>query len=302
MERNKQSVVYAGVAVLSWSTVATAFKIALRHLTHFEMILIASCTALLIFTCLVTCQRKWHLVRELSPKLWLYFAAIGLINPVSYYLVLFKAYNLLPAQVAQPISYGWPIVLLVLLAIFGHQPIPPKKYFGMFLSLVGVAFISMGGSFNGKVIGVEGLLLAGLSAFLWASYWLISNRNESIDSSVSLFMSFLFGASYLLIGALFVGVHIGSSTALISGIYIGCFEIGIPFIFFGLAMRTTTNPALTNQMCYFAPFLSLFFISIVLGEKIAFTTYIGLGLIVFGIIYNQYFVNTPLHRKKLKLR
>lgn len=51
---NTRAIIYACIAVLSWSTVATAFKIALTHLTHFEMLLIASCTSLLIFALLLT--------------------------------------------------------------------------------------------------------------------------------------------------------------------------------------------------------------------------------------------------------
>lgn len=55
-------------------------------------------------------------------------------------------------------------------------------------------------------------------------------------------------------------------------------------------MRKTSNPALINQLCYLSPFMSLFFISVVLGERIVFTTYIGLVMIVLGIVFNQYFV------------
>lgn len=297
MKENSQSVVYAGVTILSWSTVATAFKIALTHLTHFEMILIASCTALLIFTCLLTLQKKWRLVNNLSAKQWVYFAGIGLINPVSYYLILFKAYDLLPAQIAQPISYAWPIVLLVLLAVFAHQPIPIKKYVGMCLSLGGVVLISLGSGQTGKPVCLEGFLLAAVSAFLWATYWLISNQNRHIDATVSLFMTFLFGSFYLVSAGFVIGVTIHTLPGLLSGMYIGCFEIGIPFTFFGLAMRKTKNPALINQMCYLAPFFSLFFISLILGEKIVFTTYLGLVLIVSGLIYNQYFVkSTPIEQ------
>ena len=36
---------------------------------------------------------------------------MGLLNPVAYYLILFKAYTILPAQVAQPLNMIWPIVL-----------------------------------------------------------------------------------------------------------------------------------------------------------------------------------------------
>lgn len=291
MKDNTKAIVCAIVAVLSWSTVATAFKVALTHLTHFEMLLIASYTALVIFILLLTVQKKWRLVFSLPVKRWGHLALIGLLNPVAYYLVLFKAYDLLPAQVAQPINYAWPILLLILLAIFARQPIPLKKYIGMFVSLAGVSLISMGSSGAGALsIPLSGLLLAALSALLWAVYWMVNNRSREIDASVALFVSFLFGTIYLTAAACLTGVDIRTVPGILSGMYVGCFEIGVPFICFGIAMRKTTNPALINQLCYLSPFLSLFFIAIVLGEQIVTTTYIGLGLIVSGIVFNQYFV------------
>lgn len=292
MKDNTRSVLYACIAVLSWSTVATAFKIALMHLTHFEMLLVASCTSLVIFTLLLTVRKKWKEVAELSGKQWGYFAMLGLLNPVAYYLVLFKAYDLLPAQVAQPVNYIWPIMLLVLLALFAHQPIPVKKYIGMFISLSGVALISIGtGQSEGMDLSMFGLLLAFLSSLLWAVYWMINNKfKDKTDGSVALFMSFLFGSVYLLLGAAVVGVNLHTLPGILSGMYVGGFEMGIPFIFFGLAMRTTTNPALINQLCYLSPFMSLFFIALILGEQIVFTTYIGLALIVAGIMFNEYLV------------
>lgn len=292
MKDNTRSVLYACIAVLSWSTVATAFKIALMHLTHFEMLLVASCTSLVIFTLLLTVRKKWKEVAELSGKQWGYFAMLGLLNPVAYYLVLFKAYDLLPAQVAQPVNYIWPIMLLVLLALFAHQPIPAKKYIGMFISLSGVALISIGtGQSEGMDLSMFGLLLAFLSSLLWAVYWMINNKfKDKTDGSVALFMSFLFGSVYLLLGAAVVGVNLHTLPGILSGMYVGGFEMGIPFIFFGLAMRTTTNPALINQLCYLSPFMSLFFIALILGEQIVFTTYVGLALIVAGIMFNEYLV------------
>lgn len=292
MKENTKALMLAGFAVLSWSTVATAFKIALTHLTYFEMLLVASCTSLVIFALVMTIQRKWGLVGKLTSRQWGLFAGLGLLNPVAYYLVLFRAYDLLPAQVAQPINYAWPIVLLILLALFAHQPIPSRKYIGMFVSLGGVTLISMGsGQMGDGGIPVGGLLLAALSALLWASYWMLNNKyKDSFDSILTCFMSFLFGTLYLVAGACVTGVNISTLPGILSGMYVGGFEMGIPFICFGLAMRKTSNPALINQLCYLSPFLSLFLIAVVLGEQIAATTYIGLILIVLGIVFNQYFV------------
>ena len=294
MKENRKAILFACIAVLSWSTVATAFKKSLLHLTHFELVLVACVTSLVIFTILMTIQKKWHLLKTLKPKEWGYFALLGLLNPVAYYLVLFKSYDLLPAQVAQPINYAWPIVLVVLLAIFTRQPIAPKKYIGMAISLAGVATISLGGGQAlGAALPISGLLLAALSAFLWASYWVVNNKNkEKFDTSLAFFMTFLFGSIYMTIGALVKGVELNTVPGLLWGAYVGAFEMGIPFIFFGLAMRKTDNPALVNQFTYLSPFMSLFFISMILGEKIVPTTFVGLALIVIGIVFNEYFVKS----------
>lgn len=129
---------------------------------------------------------------SLSGRKWLYYALLGLLNPVGYYLVLFKAYDLLPAQIAQPVNYIWPIMLLILLALFTHHPIPSSKYIGMFISLLGVTLISWGTGYSGKeTISYYGLLLALLSALLWAIYWMIQNKQKEKQTVVSLFCQLL---------------------------------------------------------------------------------------------------------------
>jgi drug/metabolite transporter (DMT)-like permease len=70
-------------------------------------------------------------------------AIIGLLNPVAYYWVLFEAYSLLPAQIAQPVNYSWPILLVVMLAIINKKPISKLKLLGLSVSLAGVVAISM---------------------------------------------------------------------------------------------------------------------------------------------------------------
>lgn len=292
MSRETKALLCAVVAVLSWSTVATAFKVALSYLTHDEMLTVASAASLLVFTLLLTVQRKWGAVAGLTARQLGTYAVLGMLNPVAYYLVLFKAYDLLPAQVAQPINYAWPIVLLVLLALFAGQPIPRKKYIGMLLSLGGVALISLGGGeVTGAALSLPGLLLAALSALLWALYWMVNRKmTAKADSSVVLWVSFLVSTVVLL---LFIAPRLAEDLTLhgaLASTYVGCFEMGIPFICFGAAMRLTSNPALVNQLCYLSPFLSLFFIATVLGEHILPTTYIGLLLIVGGIVFNQYLV------------
>lgn len=289
MKENSKALLYTAIAVASWSTVASAFKIGLRHYGSFELILVSAVTAMLVFAGVITFQKKWPLLRRLTLREAGSYAFTGLLNPALYYLILFRSYDLLPAQVAQPINYFWPILLALLLAVIEKTPIAPFKFVGMVLSFGGVALISLGTEgLAGVELSKPGILLAFFSAFLWASFWIVNRRNRKVDGVVGLFLSFLSGSVYLSLAALVVPVYLGSLPGLLSAVYVGLFEMAVPFIFFGLALQKTANPALTNQLCYLSPFASLFLIHAVLGETIYFTTYGGLLLIVSGILLNEY--------------
>lgn len=293
----------ATVAVLSWSTVATAFKVALQSMTTFEMLFVACATALIIFTSWMLITGSWHELRLITPGIWIRFALLGLIAPDVYYLMLFKAYELLPAQVAQPINYIWPILLAILIAVVERKPIAKMKYIGMAVSLGGVVFISLGGSAITGDISPVGIIFAIASAMLWGVYWLVNDTLKSkVSETTALFLTFFFGMIYLFVGNFFQPIAHLERESVMAGIYIGAFEMGVPFICFGIALRSTTNPALVNQICYLAPFLSLFFISIILEEPIVCTTYIGLALIIGGIIYNQYFSGNRIPGWKIRTR
>lgn len=290
MTRNGKSIALAATAVISWATVATAFKIALRVLSVYEMLLIATLTATVVYAVMMTIEGKWRCLSRLAPVPLLSACGLGILNPVLYYLVLFKAYDMLPAQMAQPLNYAWPILLLILLAVFNHEKISGRKYIGMLISVSGVVCISLGGGGMSDEASAGGIAMALFSALLWAAYWLLNNRvQRRVDATEALFLGFLSGSVVLLLAGVFVGVSLPSVEGLLSGMYIGCFEMGIPFLTFGLALRTTSNPTLVNQMCYLSPFLSLFLIAMVLGETIVPATYAGLGLIVAGLVYNEYF-------------
>jgi drug/metabolite transporter (DMT)-like permease len=120
---------------------------------------------------------------------------------------------------------------------------------------------------------------------------------------VGFFATFLFGSLYLLAAAAVQYVLSGpqsfsplTTTGLLAGAYVGAFEMGIPFIFFGLALRLTSNPALINQLCYLAPFLSLFIISSILHEHIS-PPPTRPAPHRPRLLFNQYIVRTPQTRE-----
>ncbi|HKI90513.1 MAG TPA: DMT family transporter [Draconibacterium sp.] len=167
MNSNKKAYLFAATAVFFWSTVATAFKLALREYDFIQLIFyISGVTILLLFVFLVA-QRKIKLVFKQTRRQWLISISMGALNPLLYYLVLFKAYSLLPAQIAQPLNMVWPIVLALLSVPFLNQKIGWISIVALFISFTGVIFISSQGGIDGfKNVNVSGVLLALASSVL----------------------------------------------------------------------------------------------------------------------------------------
>ena len=222
MKTQSRAILLASIAVLSWSTVATAYKVALSTMSSFETLFVACATALIIYSVVMLATGSWHELRLLSTRIYMRFAFLGMIAPTVYYLMLFKAYELLPAQIAQPINYIWPILLAILIAFVEKKPIPKSQYFGMVVSLGGVVYISLGGASISGDISVAGILLAVISAMLWGIYWLINDTLKNHVSQITaLFLTFLFGMFYMFVGNFFVPVsHLGLESV-IAGAYIG---------------------------------------------------------------------------------
>jgi drug/metabolite transporter (DMT)-like permease len=239
---------------------------------------------------------KFYLIRLTSRKELLNSAILGLINPFLYYLILLKAYKLLPAQVAQPLNMIWPIILVFLSVPILGQRIEKKSYIALFISFIGVYIISSQGRlFENGHADITGILLATGSSLFWAFYFIL-NMKDKRDEGVKLLLNFIFGSIYLILAIVITGTwHIESGIKGIAGsVYIGMFEMGITFFFWLKALQLASTTAKVSNMVYLAPFISLFFVHFILHEPVYYTTPVGLIFIIAGI-----FVQT--NRSKLIL-
>lgn len=288
MKKISKAYLYALLSVILWSTVATAFKLGLKELSPLYLILTASAVSLITFFAVILVQRKLKLLFRVSPLDLGKSALLGALNPFGYYLILFQAYSLLPAQVAQPLNMIWPITLALLSAPLLKQKITVRNIVAIFISFIGVIFISSQGSFSGMSnTNPTGALLAVGSSVIWALFWILSVLDKR-DEIVKLFWNFAFGLVYLLItAAIFTDFSLPNLQGIPAAIYIGLFELGITYILWMKAMQLSENNAKTGNLIFLSPFLSLVFIHFILGETIYFTTFIGLAFIISGIWYQQ---------------
>ena len=285
MDKPRQSYIYAGLAILFWSTVPTAFKISLRELDILPMLTIASLTSTLVLLIVVIAGKKVHLIRLTTRKQLLNSAILGFINPFIYYLILLKAYQLLPAQVAQPLNMIWPIILVFLSVSILGQKIERKSFIALFVSFIGVYIISSQGSlFKPFHSHLTGVLLATGSSVFWAFYFIL-NVKDKRDEGVKLLLNFVFGSIYLVITLIITGMwqfETGFMGA-IASVYVGIFEMGITFFFWLKALQMASTTAKVSNLVYLAPFLSLVFVHYILHEPVYYTTPLGLVMIISGI-------------------
>lgn len=288
MKQMSKAYVYALLSVLLWSTVATAFKLGLQKLSPLNLILLASFVSLIIFSVVIVIQNKTHEAFRITAGGLGKSALLGALNPYAYYLILFQAYSLLPAQVAQPLNMIWPITLALLSALLLKQKITVRNIIAIAISFAGVVLISSQGSFSGMAnTNPFGAALAIGSSVIWSLFWVL-NLLDKRDEIIKLFWNFLFGFIYLLVTAvLFTDFEIPKIGDIPAAIYIGLFELGITYILWMKALKYSENNAKTGNLIFLTPFLSLIFIHFVLGETIYFTTFIGLGFIVSGIWFQQ---------------
>lgn len=292
MPKNK-AYLLASLAVFFWSTVATAFKIALREYDFIQLIFYASIVTVFVLLVFLLIQGKVHLVGQQSKTQLVNSALLGALNPLIYYLVLFKAYSLLPAQLAQPLNMVWPITLALFSVPLLGQKLGVKSMLALLISFVGVVVISSQGGIEGfKNTNWLGVVLAVGSSIVWALYW-IYNVRDTRNQLVKLFTNFCFGVVYLaVVVALFSDFKLELGDGFYAIIYVGFFEAGITYVLWMKAMELSTNNAKIGNLVFLAPFISLLFIRFILKENIHITTFIGLIFIIAGIFVQQ------LDRKK----
>jgi len=286
--RERRATLYAIAAVLLWTTVATAFKLSLRTLTPLQLLLGATLTATISLLVILGAGGRLGELRNVARRDLAVSIGLGLLNPFIYYLILFRAYDILPAQQAQPLNMTWGVVIALLSVPLLGQRLSLRSLGALLLALAGVVVIST----EGRLAALEfkhplGVALALASALLWSLYW-IANARDRLDPLVRLFLNFAAGSVFTILWWLIRGAPLPSgSAAWLGAVYVGLFEMGITFFLWLRAMRLTRSAARIGILIYISPFISLVFIHFILGEQILPASFIGLVMIVAGILWQR---------------
>ncbi len=272
-----------------WSTSATAFELTLRYMDVFQLLFYAVVTSTLILgACLKACG-KFNAVFGLKPREYGFYAGLGFLNPFMYYLMVVKAYDLLPAQMVQPINYTWVITLSILAVPLLKQTFGKIQMAATLISYAGVVVISTGtGGGPGEPMNYFGVFLAVGCTLIWALYWIFNIKSQQ-DPVVAIFLNGFFSLPFLALSCLaFSSFAVPHARGLLGAVWIGCFELGFAFISWITALKLSENTGRVANLIFLTPFVSLVFIHEILGETIYPETFMGLFLILLGIGFQKY--------------
>lgn len=288
MKSSNLAYVYGMAAVFLWSTVATAFKIALSYYSPLQLVFVAVLTSIIALTSILAWQKKLSLLKQQFLRRPMFYLVTGLINPFLYYVVLFKAYSLLPAQQALSLNYTWAVLLPLLAAPLLKQHLRKSDIAAALIAYTGVFIIATGGDISGFSFDSPlGIGLALTSTLLWCLYWIVNTKDQG-DPVVSLLLSFLIGLPFIAMTLVLTdALPSFSLKAIFAGMYVGLFEMGTTFVLWLMALKTATRTANISTMVFLSPVMSIGFIAWILQETIAMTTYLGLAFILSGMMLQQ---------------
>lgn len=291
MKNKTKAYLLALTVVLFWSTVASAFKLSLRYLTVIELLLYSTFFSTAALFVILAAQGRIALLKTLTGKDYLFSALLGFLNPFLYYLVIFKAYTLLPAQMAQPLNMIWGIVLVLISIPILKQKVRGIDMLALLVCFAGVVVISTQGNLSGFHIDSPlGVLLAVGSSLIWSFYWVL-NVKDKLDGVLRLFLNFVFGFGFILLSFVFI-YPLKAPALVMEGIlgafYIGLFEMGLAFALWVRALKLADAAVNIAILIYIVPFISFIFIHLFVGERIHLSSVLGAAMIVAGILLNKY--------------
>ncbi len=238
-------------AIALWGTLAT-LGVALAHVPPFLL----TGLALLVGSSIALPLSRFRLMLWRVPLRTL---ALGVYGLFGFHFLLFMALRHAPPVQANLINYLWPLGMVVMAPLFlPRLGLRPVQALAALVGFAGAALAILGRGDGGKALSLEfewGYLLALGSAFVWASYSLLTRRVAAFPTSA-------IGGFAALSGALSLLCHVwlepavaltGRDAGLI--VVMGLGPLGAAFFLWDAALKGG-DPRRIGLLSFLTPLLS----------------------------------------------
>jgi len=283
MNKSKIAYFYLGFVIILWASAPAVAKILLKNLNNFQVLFFTTLIATITLFLIALFQNKIKLICDYKLKDYLTFAYMGGLGIFLYYLFSFGSLMLISAQESTIVNYLWPIMVVIFASLILKEKLTLTKIAAIILSFLGVYIvISQGNLLSFTFSNKTGVLLAFLGA---VSYGLFSvlGKQHNYERITSMMFYYLFSFVFITIAVLiFSKIQLPNLYELIGLLWLGAIISGIAYVLWFLALKYGETSKVSN-IIYLTPFVALIYISILVGEKILFSSIIGLIVIILGI-------------------
>ncbi|MBI2647483.1 DMT family transporter, partial [Candidatus Woesearchaeota archaeon] len=278
MTEEKISYLYVALVVLLWASTAAVGKLMLKNLNNLQVLFYTSLIASISLFIIVLFQKKFLLIKKYKLKDYRHFAYMGFICVFLYYIFLFAGLMFAPAQEALIVNYTWPIWVVIFAMILLKEEFNLKKMLAILLGFIGVyVVVTKGDIFSLSIANIKGDLFAFAGAISYGIFSVLG-KEHNYDKFTSMMFYYTFTFVFITISNLIFSEIPKISLCELAGLtWLGIFTSGLAFVFWFLALKHGDTAKMSN-IVFLTPFLSLVFIYFLLGEKILFSSVIGLIL------------------------
>lgn len=259
-------------AVLLWSTLAW-LALSLSRMPPF---LLVGAALVIGALCSLHKVREWRV-----PWRTL---ALGVYGLFGFHFCLFLALRYAPAVEANLVNYLWPLLIVVLSPLFlrGYS-LTLRHVLAAALGFSGAVLIVTGGKLGFSAQYAHGYALAGASAFIWASYSLMTKRVQPFPNAA-------IGLFCLVAGALSLAMHFVFEPAYALApadvpvlLVLGLGPMGAAFFLWDAALKNG-DPRVIGALAYLTPLLSTLLLILSGSGRYSHTALIAMLLIVGGAV------------------
>jgi len=293
MNKNASGYIYLALCIIFWASIPVASKKILVELNSLEMLFYTTIFSFIVLGFILLIQKKHKMMKKYSGRDYLNMAFLGFLGTYLYYVLLYGAFELTTAQEGFILAYTWPILVLLLSFVILKEQVTLKKILAILISFFGIIIIvTRGKIFSLAFTNLWGDLLALLGAFVFALFSILGKK-YGYDKTISAFIYFL-SAQFLITITVFIfsPPKIPSLEIWIWLLYNGILVNGITYVWWFKALEKVDTHIVSTAL-YLTPFISLVYIWLFLGEKILFSSIIGLVVIVTGILIQSYTTKKP---------
>ncbi|MDR6549917.1 drug/metabolite transporter (DMT)-like permease [Paenibacillus qinlingensis] len=270
-------------------------KLVLNQLDSYQVLFYMYGIGVVIFAVIILIKTRGTIFPTWTLSEWMLVLACGVFTFLYDFLYL-KSLELIPAVEASMLNYLFPIFIVIFAIPIHKEKLNCYKILSMIMGLLGTILLITKGNFtNFSFTNLEGDLLAISAAVSWGLFTNLVKKNKK-DMLMSTFVITL--VAWLLA---IVGMLVYSQGKLLQMVdFYGVLWLCLSNIVFGffLYFRALkySSASLIASFTFFAPFVTLVFIMLLLGERLTWMDGLSAILILFSVPVQR--VGEVIHRRK----